>query len=90
MVPQWNHLRSSPTPNLPRPWQVHNHCLSLTNNRGISGDKVSQWKLYKCMRDVHGPQEFSYMPESLVLPELVKYLLFFVLKGPLPTFCICV
>lgn len=71
MVPQWNHLHLAATPNLPRPWQTHNHCLSLTGNRGISGSKVSQWELFRCMRERHGAAEFSYMPESLVLPELV-------------------
>lgn len=68
MVPQWNHFRTAATPGLPRPWQIHNHCLALTNKRGISGGKVSQWQLYKCMRDKYGPSEFSYMPESLVIP----------------------
>lgn len=69
MVPQWHSLHTASTPDLPRPWQRHNHCLSLTNNRGISGAKVSQWKLYKCMRDAHGSKLFSYMPDSLILPD---------------------
>ncbi len=68
MIPQWNYLHLAPTPDLPRPWQVHNHCLSLTDYRGISGGKVSQWLLFKCMRDKYGVDEFSYMPESLVIP----------------------
>ena len=68
MVPQWDHFHTASTRGLPRPWQIHNHCLALTNKRGISGGKVSQWQLYKCMRDKYGPMEFSYMPESLVIP----------------------
>ena len=76
MIPQWDYLHTASTPNLPRPWQVHNHCLSLHDGIGISGSKVSQWELYKCMRKKHGPQEFNYMPESLVIPRCVyfKYL----------------
>ena len=69
LVPQWDYFDRASTADLPRPWQVHNHCLPLTNNRGISGAKVSQWKLFKCMRDKHGEKEFNYMPESLILPE---------------------
>ncbi len=69
MVPQWDFFPRASTPLLPRTWQVHNHCLPLTNNRGIAGGKVSQWKLFKCMRDKYGAKEFSYMPESLSLPE---------------------
>ena len=69
MVPQWDYLHMSSTRDLPRPWQIHNHCLSLTDKRGISGTKVSQWELYSCMRDKYGPEEFSYMPKSLVLPR---------------------
>ena len=59
------------TRRLPRPWQIHNHCLALTDKRGISGSKVSQWELFKCMKDKFGPEEFSYMPETLVIPRYV-------------------
>ena len=69
MTPQWDHFRGADTPDLPRPWQIHNHCLPLTNKKGISGEKTSQWELYKCMRDKFGPAEFSYMPESLIIPS---------------------
>ena len=71
MVPQWDFLQKVPTPNLPRPWQVHNHCLALSDRRGISGGKVSQWEMYRCMREKYGADEFSYMPESFVLPRSV-------------------
>lgn len=76
MVPQWSSLPTSPSPDLqlPRPWQRHNHCLSLTDNRGISGGKISQWQLFKCMRKAHGSRHFSYMPESLILPDEVSEL----------------
>ncbi len=73
MIPQWNNFQTAQTPNLPRPWQVHNHCLSLRDGQGISGNKISQWNLYKCMRDKHGPIEYNYMPESLVLPRYILH-----------------
>ncbi len=69
MIPQWDFIASSSTHGLPHTWQVHNHCLSLTDLRGISGGKVSQWQLFQCMRDKFGDKEFSYMPESLILPK---------------------
>ena len=69
MIPQWDYFSKAPTTNLPRPWQIHNHCLSLHDKRGISGGKISQWELFKCMRDKFGLEEFSYMPESFVLPR---------------------
>ena len=68
MVPQWDSLHTASTA---RPWQVHNHCLSLSNHRGISGNKVSQWEMYKCMRDKYHDENFSYMPETFILPRLV-------------------
>ena len=69
MVPQWEFLHTAKTPGLPRAWQVHNHCLSLSGHRGISGSKVSQWELYRCMREKHGAEAFSYMPATLILPK---------------------
>ncbi|CAI8021259.1 Deoxyadenosine kinase [Geodia barretti] len=69
MVPQWEALHTTKTPGLPRPWQVHNHCLSLSNSRGISGSKVSQWEMYRCMREKHGEEAFSYMPDTFILPK---------------------
>lgn len=69
MIPQWDYLPRASTPNLPRLWQVHNHCLSLHNQRGISGSKTSQWELFKCMRNKYGEDEFHYMPECIVLPR---------------------
>ena len=70
MIPQWTFLHTAATPHLPRPWQVHNHCLSLSDRRGISGSKVSQWELYRCMREKYGEVDFSYMPETFILPRL--------------------
>jgi len=69
MVSQWDFFKRAGTQGLPRSWQIHNHCLPLTNFRGVSGEKVSQWQLFKCMRNKFGSAEFSYMPESLILPE---------------------
>ena len=69
MVPQWSYLHTALTPALPRPWQVHNHCLSLHDGKGISGTKVSQWQFFKCMMTKYGSQHFDYMPETLVLPR---------------------
>ena len=71
MVPQWDFFHMAATPHLPRPWQIHNHCLALTNRRGISGSKVSQWELFRCMREKFGLEEFSYMPESPIIPRSV-------------------
>ena len=59
MVPQWDFFRMASTPHLPRPWQIHNHCLALTNKRGISGSKVSQWELFRCMREKFGPEVYA-------------------------------
>jgi hypothetical protein len=69
MVPQWEALHTTKTPGLLRPWQVHNHCLSLSNGRGISGSKVSQWEMYRCMIEKHGQEAFSYMPDTFILPK---------------------
>ena len=74
MVPQWDYLQKTATPRLPRPWQTHNHCLALTGQQGISGTKVSQWELYQCMRNKYGENEFSYMPDTYILPRLVHFM----------------
>ena len=64
MVPQWEHFPED----IPRRWQVHNHCLTLVNFRGISGSKISQWEKFKCMQDKFGKESFSYMPDSFIPP----------------------
>lgn len=69
MVPQWVALKTAKIPDYPRPWQTHNHCLSLSNHRGISGTKVSQWEMYRCMREKYGAEDFSYMPDTFILPK---------------------
>ena len=76
MVPQWDFFHTAAIPHLPRPWQVHNHCLSLSDRQGISGSKVSQWELYRCMREKYGEEDFSYMPETFILPRLESILKF--------------
>ena len=72
MIPQWSYLHTALTPGLPRPWQVHNHCLSLHDGKGISGNKVSQWQFFKCMMTKYGSQQFDYMPETLALPRYMQ------------------
>ena len=62
MVPQWDHFPNG----IPKKWQVHNHCLTLPNFKGISGDKISQWEKYRCMQDRFGTESYSYMPHSFV------------------------
>ena len=62
MVPQWGHFPDG----IPKKWQVHNHCLTLSNFKGISGDKISQWEKYRCMRDKFGMESYGYMPDSFV------------------------
>ena len=62
MVPQWDHFPEG----IPNKWQVHNHCLTLPNFRGISGDKISQWEKYRCMQDMFGRESYGYMPDSFV------------------------
>lgn len=64
MVPQWEHFPE----NIPHRWQVHNHCLTLVNFRGISGSKISQWEKFKCMQDKFGQGSYSYMPYSFITP----------------------
>jgi hypothetical protein len=69
LIPQWNYFHTAYTENMPRSWQLHNHCLSLRDGRGISGNKESQWELFKCMVDQHGSSHFNYMPDTLILPR---------------------
>ena len=64
MVPQWEHFPEG----IPHRWQVHNHCLALTNFRGISGSKISQWEKFKCMQDKFGKESYNYMPDSFIPP----------------------
>ena len=69
MVPQWEHLPWW----APRKWQVHNHCLSLSNFKGISGDKISQWDKFSCMKNKFGKEAYNYMPDSFTpTPEFPK------------------
>ncbi|XP_019855248.1 PREDICTED: tubulin polyglutamylase TTLL4-like [Amphimedon queenslandica] len=74
LIPQWDYLHTASTRNLPRPWQVHNHCLSLHDGDGISGTKASQWKHYQCMVSKFGTEKYNYMPETFILPRDVEQL----------------